>query len=50
MMIKNAVGRSSWIIVGDFNVIRFPQEKWGNEGFSCYEKEFVELYSKSGGG
>jgi hypothetical protein len=48
MMIKNAVGRSSWIIVGDFNVIRFPQEKWGNEGFSCYEKEFVECIQNLG--
>jgi exonuclease III len=31
-----------WLIGGDFNVIRRPQEKWGNEGFSCYEIEFVE--------
>jgi hypothetical protein len=31
-----------WLLTGDFNVIRTPQEKWGKEGFSCYEKEFVD--------
>jgi hypothetical protein len=31
-----------WLITGDFNVIQYPQEKWGKEGFSCYEKEFVD--------
>jgi hypothetical protein len=35
------MGRVPWI-TGDFNVVRFPEEKWGKEGFSCYEKEFVD--------
>jgi exonuclease III len=38
--VKVAMGRKPWLITGDFNVIRFPDEKWGKEGFSCYEKEF----------
>jgi hypothetical protein len=33
MMIKNVVGRSFWIIVGDFNVIRFPRINGGMKGF-----------------
>lgn len=36
------MGKKPWLITGDFNVIRFPNEKWGKEGFSCYEKEFVD--------
>jgi hypothetical protein len=31
-----------WLITDDFNVIQYPQEKWGKDGFSCYEKEFVD--------
>ncbi|XP_062155223.1 uncharacterized protein LOC133863288 [Alnus glutinosa] len=40
--VKVAMGRKPWLITGDFNVIRFLDEKWGKEGFSCYEKEFVD--------
>jgi len=40
-LLKAAMGRVPWI-TGDFNVVRFPEEKWGKEGFSCYEKEFVD--------
>jgi hypothetical protein len=36
--VKVAMGRQPWLITRDFNVIRFPNEKWGKEGFSCYEK------------
>lgn len=38
-VLKAAMGRVPWIITGDFNVIRFPEEKWGKEGFSYYERE-----------
>lgn len=39
---KDSLGSLPWIIAGDFNVIRFPQETSGPNLFTCYEKEFVE--------
>jgi hypothetical protein len=39
---KDLVGCQPWIIAGDFNVIRFPQETSDNNLSTCYEKEFVE--------
>jgi hypothetical protein len=39
------VGNVPWLIVGDFNVIRSQQEKWGISSFTCYEQEFVECHS-----
>lgn len=39
---KNSVGSVPWLIAGDFNVIRFQQERWGNAALSGYETEFVE--------
>jgi hypothetical protein len=41
-VVKADMGRKPWLITGDFNVIIYPDEKWGKEGFSCYEKEFVD--------
>jgi hypothetical protein len=41
-LMKDTMGRLPWLITGNFNVIKYPEEKWGKEGFSCYEKEFVE--------
>ncbi|XP_062155298.1 uncharacterized protein LOC133863345 [Alnus glutinosa] len=40
--VKVAMGRKPWLITGDCNVIRFSDERWGKEGLSCYEKEFVD--------
>jgi hypothetical protein len=39
---KDLVGCQPWIIAGDFNAIRFPQETSDNNLSTCYEKEFVE--------
>jgi hypothetical protein len=41
-LIKETVDTLPWLIIGDFNVICYSQEKWGKEGFSCYDREFVE--------
>jgi hypothetical protein len=35
--LKSKLGSFPWLLGGDFNVIRFHQEKWGKSGFSCYE-------------
>jgi len=41
-LLKASMGRIPWLITGDFNVVRSPDEKWGKEGFSFYEKEFID--------
>jgi hypothetical protein len=46
LFIKSTIGCIPWLIVGDFNVIRFQQEKWGFCSITCYEKEFMECISK----
>jgi hypothetical protein len=38
--IKTLVGCHPWLLVGDFNVVMIVQEKWGDAGISCYEKDF----------
>lgn len=40
-LVRATVFNMPWLLTGDFNVTRCPQEIWGKEGFSCYEKEFV---------
>lgn len=40
--IRSNLGSVPWILAGDFNAIRFHQEKWGFGGFSCYDEEFAE--------
>jgi hypothetical protein len=39
--LKSKLGSFPWLLGGDFNVIRFHQEKWGKSGFSCYELGFI---------
>jgi hypothetical protein len=40
--IKSLVGCHPWLLAGDFNVVRTVQEKWGDAGISCYEKDFED--------
>lgn len=44
--IKGSIGYIPWLLAGDFNVIRFQQEKWVNIVFTCYETEFVECINR----
>ena len=29
-----------WCVGGDFNVVRYPEERWGNHGVSCAMRNF----------
>jgi hypothetical protein len=37
IILKNSIGSVPWLLVGDFNVIRSQQERWGNVALIGYE-------------
>lgn len=43
---RDFIGNLPWLVVGDFNVIRFPQESSNSLVLTCYEKEFVECINE----